>query len=191
MLAVSPGRCGSLPGPGRDAQEQVRARNGGGSGRQLDDRAGRHREPLTIPACLDCAEHGDSEHSVSVEHRARYQRAVSAEAHRDGVPDENALLLHRLIGEQPGAAAEVLVRAADSTSAPLLVAAALLAGDPAVLSVAAQYATTTRDRQLVAVAEAHLHGNADLRDVLVRDHLSEHPDNLLASWIAGRAIPRP
>ena len=103
-----------------------------------------------------------------------------------GVPDDNTVLLHRLIGDHPDAPAEVLELAADSTSTPLLVAAGLLAGDLDVLTRAARHATTTRDRQLVALAEAHLRGNTDLLHVLVRDHLSEHPDSLLASWIAGR-----
>jgi hypothetical protein len=69
------------------------------------------------------------------------------------------------------------------------VAAALLARDLEPLTPAAQHATTTRDRQLVALAEAHLRGNADLLHVLIRDHLSEHPDHLLAAWIAGRTLP--
>jgi hypothetical protein len=106
------------------------------------------------------------------------------------VPDDDTLL-HRLIGGQPDAPAEVLEVAADSTSTPLLVAAALLAGDLELLARAARHATTTRDRQLAAVAEAHLRGNAPLLHVLVRDHLSEHPDNLLAAWIAGRQPPSP
>jgi len=107
------------------------------------------------------------------------------------VPDDNTALLHRLIGDQPDAPAEILGCAADSTSTPLLVAAALLANDLELLTRAAQHAATTRDRQLVALADAHLRGNADLLYVLVRDHLCEHPDNLLAAWIAGRALPTP
>jgi hypothetical protein len=91
-----------------------------------------------------------------------------------------------LIGDHPDAPAEILRLAPQSTSTPLLVAAALLAGDVALLTRAAHHATTTRDRQLVALADAHLRGDVDLLHVLVRDHLSEHPDNLLASWIAGR-----
>jgi len=107
------------------------------------------------------------------------------------VPDDNSTLLHGLIGNHPDAPAAILALAAGSTSTPLLVAAALLAGDLELLTRAAQHATTTRDRQLVALAQAHLRGNADLLDVLVRDHLSEYPDNLLAAWIAGRAMPTP
>jgi hypothetical protein len=105
------------------------------------------------------------------------------------VPDDNTALLHRLIGEHPDAPAEVIERATGSTSAPLLVAAALLVGYVDIIDRAAKHDTTTRDRQMVALAEAHLRGDADLLHVLVRDHLSEHPDNLLAAWIAGRQLP--
>jgi hypothetical protein len=107
------------------------------------------------------------------------------------VPDDETALLHRLIGDHPDAPAQILALAEGSTSTPLLVAAALLAGDLDHLARAARHATTTRDRQLVALTEAHLLGNADLLDVLVRDHLSEHPDNVLAAWIAGRPLPAP
>ena len=68
-------------------------------------------------------------------------------------------------------------------------AAALLAEDVDFLVRAAAAASTSRDRQLVVLAGAHLRGDTDLLDVLVRDHLSEHPDNLLAAWIAGRPQP--
>ena len=107
------------------------------------------------------------------------------------MPDETNALLLRLIGDHPDAPAEILHLAPASTSTPLLVAAALLAGDLDLLTRAARFAGTTRDRQLVALAEAHLRGDDDLLHVLVRDHLSEHPDNLLAAWIAARALPRP
>jgi hypothetical protein len=107
------------------------------------------------------------------------------------VPDETNRLLRRLIGGQPDAADEILRLAEVSTSAPLLVAAALLVDDLSLLTKAALLATTTRDRQLVALAEAHLRGNGDLLHVLLRDHLSEHPDHLLAAWIAGRPLPSP
>ncbi|GAB2469375.1 hypothetical protein [Xylanimonas ulmi] len=107
------------------------------------------------------------------------------------MPDDDTALLLKLIGDQPDASADVLAHAADSTSTPLLVAAALLVGDAGLLTRAAQHATTTRDRQLVALAQAHLRGDADLFHALVRDHLSDYPDNLLAAWIAGRTPPTP
>jgi hypothetical protein len=39
---------------------------------------------------------------------------------------------------------------------------------------------------LVAIATAHLADDTDLLNALVRDHLSDHPDNVLAAWIASR-----
>jgi len=119
------------------------------------------------------------------------QRVVSIPAHGVRVPDENTTLLHRLIGGDLLARGEVLDRAATSVSPSLLVAAALIDREPRFLVRAAEHSTTTRDRQLVALADAHLRGDGERLDVLVRDHLSEHPDNLLASWIAGRNLPRP
>jgi hypothetical protein len=106
------------------------------------------------------------------------------------VPDDNTtLLLNRLVGGDLLAPAEIVDRAPTSVSPSLLVAAALIDQEPRLLFRAAEHATTTRDRQLVALADAHLRGDADLLDALVRDHLSEHPDNLLAAWIAGRELP--
>jgi len=101
------------------------------------------------------------------------------------VPDADAALVLRLVGGDPTAPAEVLDHAVTSPSPGLLVGAAVVSQDEAFLDQAGRSATTTRDRQLVALARAHLHGDTDLLDALVRDHLAEHPDNLLAAWIAG------
>ncbi len=99
--------------------------------------------------------------------------------------DEDTLV-RRLVGGDPRAEAEVLAAAPTSGSVPVLVAAALLSRDTTYLARAATTAVSPRDRQLVALADAHLAGQADLLDALVRDHLADHPDHLLASWIAGR-----
>ena len=73
----------------------------------------------------------------------------------------------------------------DSHDSALLVAAALHAADAdALLTRAAEAATTTRDRQLVAIAAAHRRGERDVVDALARDHLVDHPDSVLAAWIA-------
>jgi hypothetical protein len=104
-------------------------------------------------------------------------------------PDDDTVLVLRLIGGDPGAPAHVRERAATSGTPDLLVAAALLTADAGLLERAGRCATTTRDRQLVCLAEAHLRGDADLLDVLVRDHLAEHPDHLLAAWLAGGRPP--
>jgi hypothetical protein len=73
----------------------------------------------------------------------------------------------------------------DLEGASLLVAAALVSHDSnELLARAAATATTTRDRQLVAITAAHLAHDEDLLDALVRDHLADHPDSILAAWIA-------
>ena len=97
------------------------------------------------------------------------------------------VLIGRLIGGDVTARADILERA-DSTDSPrLLVAAALAAEHPeGYLARAATSATTTRDRQLLALATAHLSDDAELLDALARDHLADHPDNVLAAWIAAQ-----
>jgi hypothetical protein len=64
-------------------------------------------------------------------------------------------------------------------------------GSDRLLARAAATATTTRDRQLVAIAAAHLAGDEDRLDALVRDHLADHPGSLLAAWIAAQHPSRP
>jgi len=120
------------------------------------------------------------------------------------MPDDIDTLLHRMIGGDQLAATEILDRAATTDSPKLLVAAAVITtpavNNPAsstagtakpqhLLARAGKSAVTTRDRQLVAVAAAHLNGAGDLLDVLVREHLSDFPDNILAAWIATKHLP--
>ena len=70
----------------------------------------------------------------------------------------------------------------------VVVAAALISpGTPELLARGAELAQTTRDRQLVAIAAAHLDGDRDRVDTLARDHLADHPDSLLVAWIAAGA----
>jgi hypothetical protein len=104
------------------------------------------------------------------------------------MPPDFEVLLRRLVGGDATAPGEILDRARTNKSAGLLVAAALVTEQPAeaagFLARATKHAATTRDRQLVAIATAHLDDDAALLDALVRDHLSDHPDNILAAWIA-------
>ena len=104
------------------------------------------------------------------------------------IPDDSEILFRRLVGGDVRAATEIVDRAGTSTVPTMLVAAAILTNEAGDLLVrAGATATTTRDRQLVAIAAAHCDGDDDLLDALVRDHLIDHPDNVLAAWIA--AIP--
>jgi hypothetical protein len=113
------------------------------------------------------------------------------------MPSPTETLVRRLIGGDREAAAEVSREAATAQSPLLLVAAALVADEPSrLLARAAEHATSARDRQLVVIAAAYLDGDHDRLDALVRDHLADHPDDLLAAWIASQPArptspPRP
>jgi hypothetical protein len=103
------------------------------------------------------------------------------------MPTELDVLLSRLIGGDATATAEILDRARYDDSPRLLVAAALLADEPEPhLARAGESATSTRDRQLVALAVAYVNDDAALLDALARDHLADHPDSVLATWMAGQ-----
>jgi len=108
------------------------------------------------------------------------------------MPADIDTLLRRMIGGDPQAATEI-VDLASSTECPRLLVAAAVINSAArtttqqqLLTRAQKSAVTTRDRQLVAVATAHLEGADDLLDVLVREHLSDFPDNILVAWIASQ-----
>jgi hypothetical protein len=85
----------------------------------------------------------------------------------------------------------LLVAARTSRDPAVLVAAALIAADwPELLDRATTAATGTRDRQLVAIAAAYLHGDDDRTRLLARDHLADHPDAVLVAHIAALSIRR-
>ena len=76
------------------------------------------------------------------------------------MPTDIEVLLRRLIGGDDTAPAAILDRAQTDDSPRLLVAAALVADEPQTyLARASNSAATTRDRQLVALAAAHLEGS--------------------------------
>lgn len=73
----------------------------------------------------------------------------------------------------------------DSQLVRTLVEAALAAPtERGLLERAGHVATTTRDRQVVAIAAAFLDGHHDRVDALARDHLVDHPDSVLVARIA-------
>jgi hypothetical protein len=79
------------------------------------------------------------------------------------------------------------------TDTPIDQLIAAVLGDPDrrdLLDAAAAAAVTTRDRQLVAIAAAHLDGDADRVDALAREHLVDHPDSVLAARIAAASVHR-
>ena len=100
-------------------------------------------------------------------------------------PDDSDTLVRQLISGDPAAAGVILARAATSTEPIVLTAAALIdPATPALLARAAAAAVRPRDRQITALAAAHLAGDHDLVSALAREHLLDHPDSVLAAWIA-------
>jgi len=98
------------------------------------------------------------------------------------------LLIRQLIGGDHSAAARIAELARSSDEPIVLVAAAL--ADPTareLLTRATDLASSTRDRQLTAIAAAHLDGDTDRVDALARDHLADHPGSLLVAWIAANS----
>jgi glutamine synthetase adenylyltransferase len=77
-----------------------------------------------------------------------------------------------------------LIGTSEPSEATVLVAAALVERRHDRLRQAEAVARSTRDRQLVAIAAAHLAGDADRVDALARDHLADYPDNVLVARIA-------
>ena len=116
----------------------------------------------------------------------RCQRGVSGSL--DAGPMAPTLpeqLLHQLVVGDAAAITAIVEASRTSDDPTILVAAALFAPDgDGLMASAAGMAATTRDRQLVAIATAHLRGDRDLVDALARDHLVDHPGSVLVSWIA-------
>ena len=109
---------------------------------------------------------------------AERQRSVSPLTHADHVKRTDIdLLIAQLITGQTTATAGIVARARTSEEPILLVAAALIVPTatqltaPDLLARARTCAASTRDRQLVAIATAHLAGDSDGVDALAREHL--------------------
>jgi hypothetical protein len=95
-------------------------------------------------------------------------------------------LIHQLVVGDAAAITAIVEASRTSDDPMILVAAALFAPDgDGLIARAGGMAATTRERQLVAIATAHLRGERELVDALARDHLVDHPDNVLVAWIAG------
>jgi hypothetical protein len=104
-------------------------------------------------------------------------------------PDD---VIHHLVVGDDAAIAEIIEQAHATDDVTTMVAAALFAAVPGdLLERAAGIAQTTRDRQVVAIAVAHVAGDADRVDALARDHLVDHPDSVLVAWISANPHPQP
>lgn len=106
------------------------------------------------------------------------------------MPAEPENVIHQLAVGGDAAIAAIVERAQTSVDVTTLVAAAMFAPVPGeLLHRATGLAKTTRDRQVVAIAVAHVAGDADRVDALARDHLVDHPDSVLVAWISANAYP--
>ena len=101
------------------------------------------------------------------------------------MPAEPENVIHRLAVGGDAAIAAIVRRARFSDEVTTVVAAALFtsSGSNDLMARASALAVTTRDRQLVAIASAHLDGDTDRVEDLARDHLADHPDSVLVAWI--------
>jgi hypothetical protein len=108
----------------------------------------------------------------------------------DGSGDPVDDTIRRAIGGNAGAVAWVAATADTTDVAVVIVMAALLDHRASRLDRARNVAMTSRDRQVVEIARAHLDGRAALVDALARDHLVDHPDSLIVAWIAAGADAR-
>ena len=106
------------------------------------------------------------------------------------MPAEPENVIHQLAVGDAGTVAEIVAQAGISDDVTTLVAAALFAPDSTdLLNRAAGLASTTSERQVVAIAAAHAAGDVDLVDALARDHLTDHPTSVLVAWISAHTPP--
>jgi hypothetical protein len=105
--------------------------------------------------------------------------------------DDNVeTVIRQAIGGDADAISTIVAQADTAGSALVLAMAALLERHPGRLDRARAAASTSRDRQVVEIARAHLGGEAELVDALARDHLVDYPDSLIVAWIASDAVVR-
>jgi hypothetical protein len=107
--------------------------------------------------------------------------------------EQTPALISQLVGGDISAARRITQLARTSDDPLLLSAAAFLVpGAPGLLARATQLATSTRDRQVVAIVTAHLTGDHDRAGALAQDHLADqatpHPGAALVAWICARPV---
>lgn len=103
-------------------------------------------------------------------------------------PRDVDTVIRRIIGGDDDARCWIMRPSNSATDPRLLIMAALLDPHPARIDHALAACGTTADRQVVAIAAAHLRGDHQLVDALARDHLVDHPDSMLVAWIASGAV---
>jgi hypothetical protein len=106
--------------------------------------------------------------------------------------DNVAAVVRRAIGGEAAAIAWIAANSDVSADATVLAMGAVLGSHAGRLDEALTMATSRRDRQIVAIARAHLDSNVELVDALARDHLVDFPDSYIVAWLAsGAVVPDP
>ncbi len=100
-------------------------------------------------------------------------------------------VVRRAIGEDARAIAWIGAHVGSTVEPLVLVMAALLQGDGALHERALLVAGTARERQVIAIADAHLRHDRERVDALARDHLVDHPDSYVVAWIASDPVRDP
>lgn len=96
-------------------------------------------------------------------------------------------LIRRTIGGDAEAISTVVARGGSTPDPRVAALASVLGQRLDWLDRAVSIATSSRDRQLVAICRAHLGGDRPKVDALARDHLADHPGSLIVAWIADGA----
>ena len=97
-------------------------------------------------------------------------------------------MIRQAIGGNADAISWIVAHADTLDDAVVIAMAALLEWRPQRLDKARAVAATSRDRQVVEIARAHMNEESDLVNALARDHLVDYPDSLIVAWIASDAI---
>jgi hypothetical protein len=122
-----------------------------------------------------------------------HQRAISPAGHAAAMTEDGVdAVIRRAIGGDAAAIAWIAANSEASDDATLLAMAALLGSQVSPLDRALTSAKSRRDRQIVAIARAHVDNEIDLVDALARDHLVDFPDSYIVAWLAsGATVQRP
>ena len=97
---------------------------------------------------------------------------------------ELQILIQHLACASRRSAARSIARLRTSDDPTVLIVAALFdVGPNTTLDRARQVARTTRDRQLVAISTAHIAGDHQRTEAMIREHLVDHPDHPIVAWI--------
>jgi hypothetical protein len=98
--------------------------------------------------------------------------------------DDVDRMVRRAIGGDPRSIAWISANATGSADPTLITLSAVLEDRLDGIRDALAIATSTRDRQVAAIADAHLRGRHDLVQALAREHLADHPSSFIVAWLA-------